>query len=125
MGDLSDFLQNYWFELGSLIAQFGILVVIAWYARTSLRAGGVPQRQAVRPVAARSEAQPEFEPAEPESAPAVYGGVGRMLSPMPDAPALHSEAAAPRRVKRTNPWRAMIKWLRAPMTIGTRARSAA
>jgi len=36
MGDLSDFLQDNWFELGSLIAQFGILAVIAWYARTKL-----------------------------------------------------------------------------------------
>ena len=53
-------------------------------------------------------------PAEPE--PASYGGVGRMLSPMPEAPASsHPEPPALVRSEGISPWRALVAWLQAPM----------
>jgi hypothetical protein len=119
MGDPSDFLQDNWFELGSLIAQFGILTVIAWYARTKLRIPTISQRK-VEPAPTLSEAPDEFAPREPVAA--GYGGVGRMLSPMPATPSLETVPSGAR-AQRTSPWRAMIQWLRTPMTFGTRVRS--
>jgi len=121
MGGLSDFLQDNWFELGSLIAQFGILAVIAWYARTQLRIPTLSQRR-VEPAPTLSEAPEEFAPREPVTA--GYGGVGRMLSPMPATPSFETVPISVARAQRTSAWGAMIRWLRTPMTFGTRVRSA-
>lgn len=118
MGDLYEFLQDNWFELGSLIAQFGILAVIAWYSRTHLKALAASRRER-ETAATPSESPAEF--AQAEAAPVAYGGVGRMLSPVPGAPVLEPETEASRRADHTSAWRAMIKWLRGPMTFGTRS----
>ncbi len=122
MGDLSDFLQDNWFELGSLIAQFGILAVIAWYARTQL---GIPtaSHRKVEPAKTPSESLDEF-PAR-ETVTAGWGGVGRMLSPMPATPSCDTVPTSARRAQRRSRWRTMIRWLRTPMTFGARLRSAA
>ena len=122
MGDLSNFLQDNWFELGSLIAQLGILAVIAWYARTKLRMPVASSHRQVEPAATLLETPDEFTPQEPVTA--GYGGVGRMLSPMPAAPSLEAVPASAGRAQGMSPWRAMIRWLRTPMTLGTRVRSA-
>ena len=122
MGDLSNFLQDNWFELGSLIAQFGILAVIAWYARTQLRMPAASSHRRAEPAATLLESPDEFAPQEPVTA--GYGGVGRMLSPMTAAPSLEAVPASAGRAQRMGPWRAMIRWLRTPMTLGTRVRSA-
>lgn len=120
MSDLFDWIQSYWFELGSLTAQFAILAVVVWYARTALRILAASQRQA-EPIAGPSEAAVSFDPAEP--APAAYGGVGRVLSPMPSEPIRQYEPLAHQRIERTSTWRAMIGWLQAP--IGSHRRSVA
>jgi hypothetical protein len=112
MSDIFDWIQSYWFELGSLTAQFAILAVVVWYARTSLRILAASQRQA-EPATRPSEAPAAFAVTE-EPAPA-HGGVGRMLSAMPEAPVLQAELVAASRVKRVSPWQATINWLRAPM----------
>jgi hypothetical protein len=122
MGDLSDFLQDNWFELGSLIAQFGILAVIAWYARTKLRIPAASHRK-VEPAETLSESLHEFTP--PATVTAGYAGVGRMLSPMPTTPSRDTVPISARRAQRTSLWCTMIRWLRAPMTFGARVRSAA
>jgi len=122
MGDLSDFLQDNWFELGSLIAQFGILAVIAWYARTKLKSPVDSHRQ-VESSATLSEPPEEFALQEPVST--AYQGVGRMLSPMPAAASLDPvPTPAGHWPQHTSRCRTMIRWLRAPITSGTRVRSA-
>lgn len=122
MGTLSDFLQDNWFELGSLIAQFGILAVIAWYVRMKLSIAATTSHQEVEQAATTSKPPEEFVPREP--AKASYGGVGRMLSPLPAAPSPDTVAVSTERVLRTTPWRGMIRWLRTPMTFGARVRPA-
>lgn len=112
MGDLFDWIQSYWFELGSLTAQFAILAVVVWYARTTLRILTTSQRQA-EPNARPFETAASLDPAEPPLA--TYGGVGRVLSPMPSEPVMRTEPIAHQRVERTSPWRAMIDWLQAPI----------
>jgi hypothetical protein len=114
MGDVFDWVQGYWFELGSLIAQFGILIVIARYAQKSLRLMTTSQHHAV-PAARSFETQGLASETEPHER---YDGVGRMLSPMPDAAELPSESVAYRRVHRISAWRAMIHWLQAPIGSG-------
>jgi hypothetical protein len=121
MGYLSDFLQDNWFELGSLVAQFGILAVIAWYARMKLRVPTASHRK-VESAVTISESPDEIVPREP--AKATYRGVGRMLSPLPTAPSLETVPTSAERVQRTSPWRAVMRWLRTPMTFGTRVRPA-
>ncbi len=118
MTDLFDWIQDNWFELGSLTAQFVIAGVLMWYGRTILSIVSAYRRQA-EPAARLSETQASFAPEEMPVA--AYGGVGRMLSPMPGAPELQAEPAPRRRVKRISPWRAMMKWLREPMFSGRRS----
>jgi hypothetical protein len=120
MSDLTGWIQSYWFELASLTAQFAILVVLVWYARTATRNSTAlePSRRQPEPQPSQAssfaEASPSYAPVETQ--PAGFGGVGRMLSPLPEAQARQTEAARYRRTQRANPWRAMVAWLQAPMT---------
>lgn len=121
MGSLSDFLQDNWFELGSLIAQFGIFAVIAWYVRTKLRIATTSHRE-TEPATIGSEPVDEFVPHEPAAQ--KYGGVGRMLSPMAVSASIDTVPGSTQRVQRTGSWRGVIRWLRTPMNFGTRPRTA-
>lgn len=58
---------------------------------------------------------PDATESEPEPTPAGHGGVGRMLSPLPEVPAEQSETVAYRYVKQGGPWHAMVNWLKTPM----------
>lgn len=111
MSDIFDWIQSYWFELGSLTAQFAILAVVVWYARKSLKIQTSAQRQFV-PATRPAEAPATIALAE-EPSPA-YGGVGHVLSAPPAAPVLQAEPVAPPRVKRASGWQAMMTWLRTP-----------
>lgn len=193
MNGISDFIQDNWYELGSLIAQFAIAAMFFWYGRMWLRreraseeqpepsagkantaAASVPamtrepetaaepyeipayaaarqreQEPELRPhgfsaFALGSDgetgrgARPEFPPstraslqemeqtarryeipppvfAAPEPVAAGHGGVGRMLSPLPEADAPQAEPVRQPRSQRTGVVRAVIKWLRGPM----------
>jgi hypothetical protein len=122
MSDLTDWIQSNWFELASLTAQFAILALLVWYARTMLKnsAASQPFRRQVESspqpseVPTFSEASPTYAPAEAQ--PVGFGGVGRMLSPIPEPQVHQTEVARHRRVERLNPWPAVVKWLRAPMS---------
>jgi len=111
MSDISNWFQDNWFELGSLIAQFAIVFLLARYGRIALRLRPASQEH-VEATLSASESAAAFVPAEPS--PAGHAGVGRMLSPMPDVPALQSEPVVARR-ERTARWRAIISWLQSPM----------
>ena len=67
MSEIGDWIQLYWFELGSLLVQFGVLVTLAWYGRKALHilavahepeksvqpAARVQQAARVQPIARR------------------------------------------------------------------------
>lgn len=155
MNGIGDFIQDNWYELGSLIAQFGIVLILFWYGRMWLKLRGVSEEQAepgeAKPKnsmrlspAMPQQFEPEPEP-EPYEAPAFahasqrepeprvrpyeippvfaapgpiaagHGGVGRMLSPMPEAPAMQAEPVRRQPRQRTGMFRAVIKWLREPI----------
>lgn len=127
MSDIIDLIQSYWFELGSLALQFAILAVVISYGRKALRLLSVPlaatraasqaQVELLQDLQDLSEtrvSRPPAEPAEPKAP--VYGGVARVLSPMPEAPAeSHAEPAVSARRQGRSPWHALAMWLKAPM----------
>jgi hypothetical protein len=187
MNGLSDFIQDNWYELGSLIAQFAIVAMLFWYGRMWLRLRHAPEEQpepseakpktvkASAPSIPVSQRKPEPEPepyeipaypavrqqeteraarsyefpastraslqemeqtarryeippafAAPEPTAAGHGGVGRMLSPLPEAEVSQADPVRQPRGQRTGLLRAMIKWLREPMNAPRRvARPAA
>jgi hypothetical protein len=177
MNDIIDFIQNYWFELASLTAQFSILAVLAWYARARLRMAARSEPEVERaarpavavavptPIDAELAGEPTFPgmasrgpqlaayPSSPMSQPRGnhagplrrvidwlqapvstretkprgvsvpaaesqapgHGGVGRMLSPLPQALVDESEAVIEPSLERAGLLRGIIRWLRAPM----------
>jgi hypothetical protein len=86
-------------------------------ARKPRRVAAAPESIATAPqhVMAPALAMSMVPPAEAEAYAAGHGGVGRMLSPVPEAVAQQSEAVIHRPVKRNGPIRGFINWLRAPM----------
>ena len=125
MSDIIDFVQSNWYELGSLALQFAILAVFVSFGRRALRILSVPQAASI----AASQAQVELpqdlqelsethsQPPSKEPAPVAYGGVGRMLSPMPEAPAgNYAEPAVSSHREGPSLWRALVAWLKTPMT---------
>ena len=160
MNSIGDFIQDNWYEMGSLTAQFGIVVILFWYGRMGLRlrpaSEGQPEpgegklKASIGPAAAaqqRPEAELELEPepepyqvpsyaaarqrepeqrlrpyeippvfTAPERTAAGHGGVGRMLSPLPESAEVQAEPVRRReRRQQAGILRATIKWLREPI----------
>jgi len=124
MSEMIDWIQSYWYELGSLALQFAILAVVVSYGRKALRILSVPlaasraaslaQVELLQDLQNLSETRGSRPAAESEAA--AYGGVGRMLSPMPAASAgSHAEPAVLARREGISPWRALVAWLQTPM----------
>ncbi|HEV2488898.1 MAG TPA: hypothetical protein VGT03_03750 [Candidatus Acidoferrales bacterium] len=134
MSDILDFLQSYWYELGSLVFQFAILAVVVSFGRRALRILSAPlvassvasqaQVELLQDLQKLSEthvsrpaAQPEAyvsRPAAQPEAPA-YGGVGHMLSMPAGGHAEPAAASVSRRREGPSRWQAAILWLRTPM----------
>jgi hypothetical protein len=113
MGDIGDWIQTYWFELGSLALQLGTLATLLWFARKAL---------AVLAASPRHYEEPQTVPLEsvsPEPARPYQGGL-RGLIPMEPQPACASASAPARHVASavTHPWRAVVRWLNTPMKSG-------
>jgi hypothetical protein len=122
--DMSDWIQGHWYEMGSLALQFAILAVVVSYGRKALRILSVPlaasraasqaQVELLQDLQKLSETRDSRPPAEPKTA--AYGGVGRVLSPMPEASAgSHAEPAVLARREGISPWHALAMWLQTPM----------
>ena len=123
VSDMIDWIQGHWYEIGSLALQFAILAVVVSYGRKALRILSVPlttsraasqaQVELLQDLQKLSETHGSRPPAEPKAA--AYGGVGRMLSPMPAVPAgSHAEPALARR-EGLSPWHSLAAWLQTPM----------
>ncbi len=120
---MSDWIQSYWYELGSLALQFAILAVVVLYGCKALRILSVPlaasraasqaQVELLQDLQNLSETHGSRPPAEPKAA--AYGGVGRVLGPMPGATAgSHAEPVLARR-EGLSPWHSLATWLQTPM----------
>jgi hypothetical protein len=113
MSDFFDFVQSNWYQLGSLIAQFAILAVAVWYARTSLRIRIASLHQA-EPAPRPVETRIAFAAADVPVRATAFRGVGQVLSAPPTVPVMQAERAETPRVIRISAWRAMNNWLRSP-----------
>jgi hypothetical protein len=131
MSDMFDWIQSYWFEWGSLAIQFAILAVVVAYGRKALRLLSAPlaasraasqaQVELLQDLENLSEMHGSRPTAEPRAS--VYGGVGRMLSPMPEAPAgSEAEPVVTARREGISPWHALVAWLQTPMGNNPHAR---
>ena len=124
MSDMIDWIQSYWYELGNLALQFAILAVVVSYGRKALRILSVPlatsraasqaQVELLQDLENLSETRGSRPAAEPKAA--AYGGVGRMLSPIPEGPAgSQAEPAVLASREGISSWDALVAWLQAPM----------
>jgi hypothetical protein len=121
---MSDWIQGHWYEMGSLALQFAILAVVVSYGRKALRILSVPlaasraasqaQVELLEDLQKLSETHGSRPAAEPKAA--AYGGVGRVLGPMPAAPAgSDAEPAVLAHREQISPWDALAAWLQTPM----------
>jgi hypothetical protein len=129
MSDILDFIQSNWYELGSLAFQFAILAIVVSFGRKALRILSAPlvastvasqaQVELLQDLQKLSETRSSRPSTELKTH--VYGGVGHVLSAMPEAPAeSHAEATVssvsmPSRREGPSRWQAMVAWLRTPM----------
>jgi len=124
MSEMIDWIQSYWYELGNLALQLAILAVVVSYGRKALRILSVPlaasraaseaQVELLQNLENLSETRGSRPAAEPRAA--AYGGVGRMLSPMPEASAgSEKEPALLEGRDGISSWDALVTWLQAPM----------
>jgi hypothetical protein len=131
MSDLIDFVQSNWYELGSLAVQFAILAIVVSFGRRILSILSIPlaassaasqaQVELLQDLQKLSDTHGSRPPEEPQ--PVAYGGVGRMLSPTPGAPAdNHAEWAVLSHRESRSPWRALVAWLKTPMNPGASRR---
>lgn len=109
MGDISDWIQSYWFELGSLFLQFATLTALVWFARRMLRIVMSPQghAEALHPATA--------PPIEPVAEAHPFHGVPRGLIPLDPAPSQPRAWAANVGSGGGGLWDSIVKWLNTPM----------
>jgi|GEM_PF-3088453 len=107
MIQLTDWLQDKWLELGSLLAQSAIAILLGWYGRkllTILEFSHQGERRFEgrrRPVAAAAPI--EDARGEEQSEPAL--GMGRRMAQWLQEPMTS---------RGTTPWRKLVRWLQAP-----------
>jgi hypothetical protein len=117
MNPMSEWLQDNWYDFGSLLAQLSIAVILAWYGREALRilkAAKAPEAQqepsrklslldvlGSRPEERQVEAAPVAAPREPIIGRIVDHGVAWLQAPMRNAG--------------VNPFRRVVRWFQAPI----------
>jgi hypothetical protein len=109
MSDLSDWVQSYWFQLGSLLLQFATLTALVWFARRMLRILMTSQERAgslhpasTPPTAPSAEAQP-------------FSSGLRGLIPMDSDPSQPRAQAAYVGAGSSSLWHSIVKWMNTPM----------
>lgn len=109
MSDLSDWIQSYWFELGSLLLQFATLTALVWFARRMLRIVMTSQEHAesLRPASAPpTELSAEAQP---------FSSGLRGLIPMDPTSSKPRVRAAYVGSGSGDLWHSIVKWLNTPM----------
>ncbi len=102
MGEMSDWMQSNWFELGSLLVQFAILATVAWYGRKAL---GILTASQVQ-----DEAPQRLSPARSRPEGAGHGGGGLAAAWRNGIEWLQ----APMGSGGVAPWHRATGWLQAP-----------
>jgi hypothetical protein len=95
---MSDWIQSHWFELGSLLTQWAILVTLAWYGRKTLRIAKAFQT--------RDETLEVLSPSHVAAEPTIR----RIFEPAPVLEGTDDGASGIAAV-----WGNLTNWLQAPM----------
>lgn len=115
MTDLGDWIQSYWFELGSLLLQFATLVTLVWFGKNLLKIISATRTH----VEAPEYAPPATHQVQVSEAPAIeapaFRGVVRGLIPMDPTPSVAPAPVAYIRSEQPGIWRSVVKWLNTPM----------
>jgi hypothetical protein len=109
MSEVNDWMQNNWYELGSLLVQMGLLVAGVWFARKILRTLRASQEQ----VGALLKLSVLDASAERPAPAAIVERAARIEAPalaLPDRAEGVAEMVATRG--------GLLKWLQAPMESG-------
>ena len=109
MGDISDWIQSYWFELGSLLLQFATLTALVWFARRML---GIVLSSQGHAEALHPGTAP---PTEPVAEAQPYHGVPRGLIPVDPPPSQPRAWAANVGSRDGDLWHSIGKWMNTPM----------
>lgn len=109
MSDLSDWIQSYWFELGSLLLQLATLTALVWFARGLLRV--------LMTFQGRTDAlnQAPARLTEPTAEGQPFSSGLRGLIPMDSAPSYPRARAAYVGPGSGGLWHSIVKWLNTPM----------
>jgi hypothetical protein len=109
MNDLSDWIQSYWFELGSLLLQFATLTALVWFGRRILRIAMTSQ------VHAESLHPASAPPTELAAEGQAFSSGLRGLIPMDGAPSQPRARAAYVGSGGSGLSHSIAKWLNTPM----------
>ena len=110
MIELTDWMQQNWLELGTLLAQAAIPIILIWYGRKLLKTlevsrHGAPAIQSLRVTAINSPPDAAMiAEEERETAP----GVARRFTQWLQQPMTNHRTTP-------SPWRRLARWLQAPV----------
>jgi hypothetical protein len=101
MGDISDWIQSNWFELGSLLVQGAVLVTLGWFGRKLLRilSASYGQSEAARRLS-------------PSNVAAQQRAIEQAYAPAAFEPDRQGSGGG------TGTWPGFFAWLREPMGRG-------
>lgn len=116
MDPITEWVQDNWYDLGSLLAQAAIAVILAWYGRKALRLLGTStashEAQEASPGLSLLNAMPPRTASQDAYA-------APLASVMPNNPGMLSGLIAwlqaPMVSRGPSPWRRAVRWLQAPM----------
>jgi hypothetical protein len=109
MNGFSDWIQSYWFQLGSLLLQFATLTALMWFARKILRMVMTSQKYA------ESRHSTFASPTEPAAEAQPFSSGLRGLIPMDGAPSQPRAQDAYLGSGGSGLWDSILKWLNTPM----------
>jgi len=116
MNEISTWVQDNWYSLGSLLAQFAFLAVGVWFAQKILRTIRASQEQmgALLKLSLTDGLKPGATPQTHRATPYVSADWPAAEAPA-EAPALTLPEAEPRRRHLVGAWHGIVQWLQTPM----------
>ena len=115
MNEISNWVQNNWYSLGSLLAQFAFLAAGVWFAQKILRTIQASQEQmgALLKLSLTDGLKPGATP-QTRATPYVSADWPAAEAPA-EAPALTLPEAEPRGLRLVGAWHGVVQWLQTPM----------
>ncbi len=116
MNEISTWVQNNWYSLGNLLAQFAFLAAAVWFARKILKTIRASQEQmgALLKLSLTDGLKPGATPQTHRATPYVSADWPAAEAPA-EAPALTLPEPELRRKHLAGAWHGLVQWLQTPM----------